>query len=172
MIKAVKRLTPEQKNDIWELVKAADREFIPTLSSREDTTQKNLTSQTGKREPTSYYNALLSQSFILCIENGRVAGFISYIPDYHLINDKGLDTVCDYVSTVIVSPDSRRKGYTTKMYKKLFSSGKGKTVMTRTWSQNKAHIALLEKIGFKLVLTIENDRGKGIDTVYYLRGEQ
>ena len=58
------------------------------------------------------------------------------------------------------------------MYRKLFATRKGKPVVTRTWSQNTAHISLLEKEGFKLVLSIKDDREKGVDTVYYLKEEQ
>ena len=107
MIKAVKELTAEQKKDIWELVKAADHEFYPPLSTRELTTQKDLTNKVDQNEPTQYFNALMDQSFILCIKKRQVVGFLSFIPDYHLATDARLDLKCDYVSTIIVSEKNR-----------------------------------------------------------------
>jgi RimJ/RimL family protein N-acetyltransferase len=42
-------------------------------------------------------------------------------------------------------------------------------LFTRTWSTNAAHIAILGKFGFSQIARIENDRGEGIDTVYFAK---
>jgi len=164
-------LTERQKNDVWELIKASDTEFVPPLSSRVDTTQTDLHGKSEKKEPTEYFESLLEQSFVLSVEDGRVIGFLSFRPDHRLKNEHGLDLICNYVSTIIVAKDQRRKGYTENMYRALIRSTRGKTIATRTWSQNTAHILLLEKLGFELLMRIPDDRGEGIDTVYYAKGE-
>jgi len=42
-------------------------------------------------------------------------------------------------------------------------------VVTGTWSTNKAHISLLRKAGFQTLITKMDDRGIGIDAVYFIR---
>ena len=162
------QLTDEQKSDVLDLLKAADKEFVPPLSSRSSTTQKDLNyeSDTGCM---LYYEQMIQQSFILVMEDEKVVGFLSYRKDHNLeLDDEKI--CCDYVSTIIVSPLFRNRGLTQKMYEALFAYRKGKAVATRTWSQNASHIHVLGKLGFELVKRIVNDRGEGIDTVYYLKG--
>lgn len=42
-----------------------------------------------------------------------------------------------------------------------------KKLKTRTWSTNDAHIHILQSIGFVMVKNIDNDRGIGINTLYF-----
>ena len=171
MIIAVNRLSKRQKKDIWALVSDSDHEFVPPLSARKGTTQAQLTGEEAKGVPVEYFEALTRQSFILCIKGFRVVGFMSYIKDHKLEAGGSLNVICDYISTIIVKKEYRKRGFTTGMYEKLFRYRPGKTYATRTWSLNHAHLSLLNKLGFKLALRIENDRGAGIDTVYYVRGD-
>lgn len=174
-------LSEKQKKEIWQILVDADKEFIPPLSSRNDTTQKKLIPQENSSTvPESYFHEMLNQSFILCIEEGeeniadeasetgRVTGFLSYRRDHKLVID-GKEYISDYVSTIIVAPEVRNMGYTQKMYEALFEAEPGKSYSTRTWSTNHAHIHILEKLGFELKLSIKDDRGEGIDTVYYVK---
>ena len=171
MIKAVSALSKGQKKDIWELIKAADREFVPPLSSRGSTTQADLKDGEAGEVPQEYFSALSEQSFILCTERSHVTGFLSYIPDHPLRAGGTLDIVCDYVSTIIVAPERRGRGITESMYRALFAHRPGRLCATRTWSQNLAHITILSRLGFRLALRLKDDRGEGVDTVYYLRGD-
>ena len=168
MIIKEERLSDIHKEEVWRLVETGDKEFVPPLSSRHSTTQQTLAFAPAENSPTAYFNGLMEQKFILCIEDQKTVGFMSYIED-HLLTAGTVSYVCDYVTTVIISPDHRNKGYAQKMYLKLFESGKSKRYATRTWSTNVSHITILKKLGFKLVSRIKNDRGEGIDTVYYLR---
>ena len=170
MIIAVNRLSKRQKKGIWALVSDSDHEFVPPLSARQGTTQAQLTGKVEKIAPTEYFEALTKQSFILCIKGLKVVGFMSYIKDHKLEAGESLNIVCDYISTIIVKKEYRKRGFTTGMYKKLFKYRPGKIYATRTWSLNHAHLSLLDKLGFKLALRIKDDRGAGIDTVYYVRG--
>ncbi len=170
MIKVVSALTKGQKKDIWNLIEVADHEFVPPLSVRDNTTQTGLTKGVVKKTPEEYFNALIMQSFILCIKNNHVVGFLSFIPDHTLSMDECMSVVCDYVSTIVVSPKFRGRNITISMYKTLFAFRPEKIYATRTWSLNYAHISILCKLGFHLALQLKDDRGPGIDTVYYLRG--
>ena len=70
---------------------------------------------------------------------------------------------------IAVDPAWRRRGIARSFYDLLMSLFPEQTLLisTRTWSTNNSHISLLEKMGFTGPLRIENDRGPGIDTVYY-----
>ncbi|MCR4608246.1 MAG: GNAT family N-acetyltransferase [Eubacterium sp.] len=186
-----KNLQDEYIPGVKKLLFDADHEFVPPLSARQSTTQKNLsggiakttgdettkgtsketvevvapkaTEETG---PESYFLGMIQQAFIIAVEDGEICGFMTFIPD-HKVAIEGDDVVCDYISTIVVSPEKRKRGITTNMYKTLFRERSGKNFVTRTWSLNKTHISLLNKLGFKLVMKLKNDRGEGIDTVYY-----
>ena len=105
---------------------------------------------------------------LVCIEDSNLLGFVSfkenYIPE-HYPNAK-LPNI--YVSTLILSPESRGRGLTKKLYHHLFSERfPDHSIYTRTWSTNMAHLKILEYFGFSEVLRIPNHRGAGIDTVYF-----
>lgn len=171
------KLPKKYEKDVWDLVVASDGEFVPRLSFRESTTQNNLTA--GELEcaspdhlnlvpvlPKRYFEIMKKQNFILALENKKVIGFLSHIPN-HYVDGLEMGMPCDYISTVIVSPENRGKGITKKLYKRLWETTDDNSLVTRTWSTNFSHLSILQHLGFNLVFLIENDRAQGIDTVYY-----
>lgn len=173
------QLNSVEKMAVADLVAQADREFIPPLSSRSSTTQQRLdlaidSSQTASTD--AYCRELETQSFVFAVVSGDAAtaqksiiAFLSYRPHTLLFDQKQPQS--HYVSTIIVDPKFRGQGLAQRLYDALFvrADEHGETVSTRTWSTNRAHIALLEKNNFNLIKTIPNDRGEGLDTVYYER---
>ena len=169
---AAKELSESNQHDIWELLKAADKEFIPPLSARNSTRQNRLkpAADEVQSEPWSYYEQLMEQCFILAEEENKVVGFFSYIPEYAVRYPvKGETVTADYISTIIVNPQFRNRRLTRSMYELFLAMPGAELVATRTWSQNHAHIHILESLGFTLAERIPDDRGEGIDTVYYQR---
>ena len=156
-------LNEKEKTDIWDILCATDQEFIPPLSSRESTTQSNLLAVKSTSTPKTYFEELLKQSFLLA-EEEEVQGFLSYRTN-HIIKELS-DLSCTYISTVIVSPKYRGQGITAELYNKLIALTDN-CLVTRTWSSNHAHLHILKKLGFVEVLCLKDDRGPGIDTVYY-----
>ncbi|MEM1667515.1 MAG: GNAT family N-acetyltransferase [Thermofilaceae archaeon] len=82
-----------------------------------------------------------------------------------------------YVSTIAVRKPYRGLGIAKGMYRFLLNilkdcpmqlGSKIRYIVTRTWSTNVESKRLLTSLGFNLVKVIENDRGKGIDTEYYV----
>ena len=71
--------------------------------------------------------------------------------------------------TSIVTPACRGQGAMKRFYQAIIDSNPGKNVATRTWSGNDAHLHVLEKHGFELFARLPDDRGPGIDTVYFIR---
>lgn len=155
------------ENQIFALCAASDKEFVPPLSQRQSTTQGNLI-DTGENSIDAYCTELLHQPIFACIEEKRLLGFVSfkenYIPEHH--PSAQLPNL--YISTLILSPESRGKGLTKKLYDRLFMEKfPDRNIYTRTWSTNAAHLKILADFGFSEILRIPNHRGVGIDTVYY-----
>ena len=174
---------PEQYHDaLLALLTDCDDEFIPPLSSRESTVQKDLSpgetaapqQDTERVLPLSYCEALLKQHFYIAVDDDRddpeerFVGFLSYIPHHTVALSCG-DVTGAYVSTIIVRKDFRCLGITRRIYGTILAEA-GEPVFTRTWSTNHAHLHLLQSLGFQLIETIPDDRGPDIDTVYYIKG--
>lgn len=159
------------EDDIFRMLSEGDKEFVPPLSCRTSTTQKNLSSDCAAQSTDgikAYFDGMMEQLILGCLEDERLLGFMSFRENYtcDCIDESTFPNI--YISTLIVSPEARGKGLTKKMYSYLFGTVySDRNIFTRTWSTNGAHIAILEKFGFKNTVRIENDRGQGIDTVYF-----
>lgn len=164
------------------LLRWGDEQFVPPLSARHSSTQSDLAPHEAAADHAidDYYQALLEQRFLLALDDDApddhvdsgtptLAGFMSYRPDYAC--DYVAGGVCTYVSTILVDEQYRGAHLTERMYNTLFTlpSVKGTVVATRTWSKNGAHLHILSQMGFTLIHTIPDDRGPGIDTVYYAK---
>ncbi len=168
------KILTEKEKKLFELqminmLTLADKEFVPPLSERSSTTQGNL-SAGGTGGINSYYADMAKQEILCALEGEEVLGFVSYRKDYvsELISESELPNI--YISTLVLSPAARGRGLTSKMYSFLFDELYPEcSVFTRTWSTNIAHTKILSKFGFSELLRKENDRGEGIDTVYYKR---
>lgn len=163
-------LTSFYEKDIWDLLVLADNEFVPSLSSRNSTLQTSFeeTESPHQDKPVAYFEIIKQQNFILALKDDKVIGFLSYIPDYILpFSYMDEEIATQYVSTIIVAPQFRGQNITQMLYKKLIDEKS--CIATRTWSTNNAHINILRKLKFELVKTLPNDRGRGIDTLYFLK---
>lgn len=153
---------------IFKVLTANEDEFVPRLSARSSVTQKDFcSSEFSVKGLVDYFWDIMKQPAIVALYNGKVVGFMSYRRNQH--NTDIPVTMCEnaYVTTVIIDKKMRGKGIARKFYKLLFDLSPERFVYTRTWSTNIAHISLLESMGFDNIHTITDDRGKGIDTVYY-----
>lgn len=151
----------EYEDQVWQILCAADHEFVPPLSCREGTSQSVLTGDVSGTQPESYFAQMKEQPTLLAVSGNAVCGIMSFRRDYAEIGN-----CAAYVSTVIVRSEYRGSGLAEKLYHALFETEKG-FVVTRTWSENAAHIHILDKLRFRLIKRIKDHRGQGIDTVYY-----
>ena len=154
-------------DEAYELLVAADNEFVAPLSSRSSSTQQDFSKTVNANSIELYFEQLKSQRFAAVFEDGEQIAFVSYKEDYTCPEIAPEDLPNIYLSTLVVSPKARGKGVTTKLYAKLFSEYESVNIFTRTWSTNFAHIKILEKYGFEVIKVLENDRGNGIDTIYF-----
>ena len=155
-------------NEILTMLNQGDSEFVPPLSARSSTTQSDLTGTATSHDGVlNYFKELKKQKILVAVENEKLVAFVSYKENY--TNDI-IDTACVpniYISTLLVAPYGRGQGLTRKMYEFLFNEYKNANVFTRTWSTNEAHIKILLGFGFETIKVLKNDRGNGIDTVYF-----
>ena len=166
-------LTKSQKalyrEEILGMMRFSDKDFIPPLSARSSTTQKDLSGIRSVENGIELYYSQMEQQQILCVFEGEtLLGFVSYRENYTCdqITEDTFPNI--YLSTLIVKPEARGKGLTRKMYEYLFwDQYRDRNIFTRTWSTNSAHIKILDGFGFTLIQRLENDRGNGIDTVYF-----
>lgn len=158
-------------DEMLSLMELSDKEFVPPLSFRGSTTQKNLKGNEGPGDGVlAYLSEMLQQNILAVIEEDKLLGYVSYKENY--TNDIILsDTLPNiYLSTLILNPDARGKGLTKKMYNHLFFElYGGSNVFTRTWSTNYAHTKILNFFDFEEIARLVGDRGNGIDTVYFLK---
>ena len=151
---------------LYVLLEGADREFIPPLSSRSSTTQQTL-SGSGGNGVADYYNELKQQAFVLALDGDRLAGFMSFRFDHSCDHSPGFPNL--YASTCVVSPDYRGHGLMRDFYTEMIRAYPDRILFTRTWEENKPHLRVLEKLGFRQSARLENHRGPGIHTVYFER---
>lgn len=164
-------LSKEQKKqyekEIVEMMKVSDEDFVPPLSHRKSTTQTDLSFGEGSIDGLySYFNEMVKQEILGFFDDDTLLGFVSFKENYLTNEIKNTPNI--YLSTLILKPEARGKNLTFKAYDYLFNVLYPKvSIYTRTWSTNFAHIKILSKFNFELLLRKPNDRGEGIDTVYF-----
>ncbi|MEM7785074.1 MAG: GNAT family N-acetyltransferase [Planctomycetota bacterium] len=154
-------------------------EFIPPLTNRSSTTQKqwsleehSVTLNSGGSFPQSYFDKLRTQGLVTAWIENRIVGFLSFQSQFC---DDNLTPFCPaiYVTTVCIEPDFRGRGICSKIYDWLLNhirkNFNTRYLSTRTWSTNTGHIRILQNQGFQECRRLLNDRGAGIDTVYFIR---
>lgn len=149
---------------VLDLLKRHDSDFVPPLSSRGSTTQSDLTTSLDG-SILEYFNEMLEQEFFIAFDGKKVVGFMSFKRNYisrYIDCDKNI-----YISTIIVNSDYRGKGITKLFYKRCLQKFRYLNIYTRTWAQNASHIFILTQIHFTEVHRLPDDRGPGIDTVYF-----
>ena len=170
-VRLVSDIEPSE-DAIWRLLEIADDEFVPPLSSRTGTEQRRGLDEQSGDDLSTFYEACLDHEFLLAEKNEEVVGFLSFHDGYEIEELRGYRP-SNYVSTVVVHPEHRRNGYARRLYEHLFEAlppaSQQPYVTTRTWGTNDSHIALLEAFGFDRVVRVPDDRGPGIDTVYFGR---
>lgn len=159
------------RGEMYAMLVCSDKEFVPPLSERSSTTQKKLSGGVSSESGIlSYFDEMCRQQILGAFDGGKLLGYVSFRENYtsDVIGAEYLPNI--YLSTLVSRPEARGKGMTVQMYDDLFNRRyPDRSILTRTWSTNHAHTRILEKFGFNELRRIPNDRGAGIDTVYYNR---
>jgi ribosomal protein S18 acetylase RimI-like enzyme len=159
-------MTRLEQRSLELLVEEVSREFVPPLATRSSTTQAALKNFSNS-ESGSYFDEMLMQHNLLLVEDNRLQGLLSFRPSHRDVRLPQIGS-CIYVSTISVRPAARGRGLARQLYQKLFELPETlpEWILLRTWSTNAHHIRLLDELGFKLLLTVPDDRDPGVDTVY------
>lgn len=153
---------------IMDLLTLCNHEFVPPLSSRNSTTQSLLSgNHTDSTIPYEYFENIRHQPTFIVLDNGDVVGFMSLKKNYVSPEIPPAMTPNVYITTVIVHPRYRNQGITNRLYCALLERFMGYHIFTRTWSTNDGHTRILSSRKFYEYCRLEDDRGDGIDTVYY-----
>ena len=156
----------------YDLLVAADNEFVPPLSSRNSSTQRDFSNAVQGDSITQYFEQLKNQRFAAVFEEGALIAFVSFKENYTCSEISPDELPNIYLSTLVVSPKARGKGVATALYQKLFTEYEQVNIFTRTWSTNFAHIKILSKYGFEVIKVLNDDRGVGIDTIYFKKAKK
>lgn len=169
-------LTDTDKSQIWEILCQCDEEFYPPLSARNSSSQKQLKGTDGSSmkkngEPIVYYEEMIQQNFVLAYEDdGQVSGFMTFKRDYicEALEPFGKSL---YITTICVRKECRRKHVMDALYDHMEGEVTRACgcdrISTRTWSLNTGHLHELALRGYDTVAVLKDDRGEGIDTVYF-----
>ena len=143
----IKELKTQKKVDeyideIYNLIKKYDKEFVPPLLD---------------------INKLYNQNFIIARDknNNNLIGFLSYY------NTEIQEVDCNYITTIIVDKNYRRKGVAYSLYNEMFTLNTDLPIIVRTWSTNEKYINLLRKLDYVCFNVLKNNRGNGMDTMYF-----
>jgi len=165
------KLNEQEKRDVWEILCEVDNEFIPSLSSRNDTKQISFENcETNSDGPIDYFEQIKKQEFILTREDSKIIGFLSFINKYknNILKDFNPS---NYISTVAIKKVHRNKKIGLKMYNFLLNKLpyflKLKYITTRTWSTNHNQINILLKLEFVEIHRLKDHRKKLVDTIYF-----
>jgi len=161
------------RQQVYALICEADDAFHPPLRAR--TPEQGLSVGDGAEQdgrPDGYWASIQSHALIVAQDDaGAVVGMMSVARDKPL---EALDRVATaYLSTLIVTESARGQGLARRLYGQLFDlAGQWSptpVTATRTWSTNTAHLPLIAQLGFAEALRLKDDRGPGIDTVYFVK---
>lgn len=154
-------LDPNEEKDrkmLIEILEAVDAEFVPPLSKR----------YPSLSAVVEHYSKLGVESiWIGVFEGERPVGFISASLGSTGEGD-ALENGSAYVSFVCVHPGFRRRNLAFLLSTKLEAELKKadvESMFVRTWSTGNA-VPLYEKLGFKVVRIVENERAPGIHGLY------
>jgi len=163
------------------IIDECSHEFFPPLTARKSTTEKNLAGgdNTVDIGTDAYVEGLLAQENIFATsDNDDLIGFMSFI--HNRLGEPIFDNLNygtnNYISTICIKKQFRNHGIGQLFYDfiehSLPDNLAANFVSTRTWSENKNHIHLLEKRGYTLVYTGISDRewsGVRTSSVYYVK---
>jgi len=136
---------------ILDFFKLVDKDFVPPLSEREPLKKR-------------IRNTLKDGHYIILEDKKNIVAIQGFIENY-----RGKKNHV-YLTFFAVHPKYRQRGIGISFKKKVLRILKDmgtKEVHTRTWSTNAPMIKLNEKLGFKVEKIAKNERGKGIDSIYF-----
>ena len=160
------------RNEFLRVLSVVDQDFVPALS---------------RRQSLDFWIDLFEKGIILyAIEDETIAGFLAYYPSLNGVMLEELRPFVNispvlsspatnepfqgaYLHFIAVSPEFRGKQVGSLLMTALLEDAQrngASKLRVVTWSTNERSLNLYKKHGFLEFRCIDNDRGKGIDSVY------
>ena len=166
------RVTDEtERQAVYDILVECDNDFVPPLSYRAGTKQTDWThkgaTHAGVRD---YFDTVMQQHVLLWKRDGETIAFMSFRPHEVTPHLEQYGSVC-YLSTLCVRHACRGQGLSPKIYRAAQQWARehgGEITVLRTWSTNAAQMHLMGKLGYVEKARLKDDRGAGVDTVYYV----
>lgn len=164
------------RDQIVSMLNCYSDEFVPPLTKRDSTVQKDFNGPDEGETVERYAESLLSHEVLVATIKGFqeeiVVGLASFIRNFEVVPPRRLGGL--YVTTILMDKAYRGLGVARRFYDRIFkeADNTGYFTLIRTWTGNEIHISLLEKIGFREVQRFKNDRGKGVDTIIFSRSPE
>ncbi len=159
------------REEIFNMLVDADDDFLPPLSSRivdPETNRNTFSDERNEQNIRDYCAAMLKESVLAIFLDSALCGFVSFAEN--LKNETITETPNIYIGTAVIAASLRGKGVLKAAYDYLFNTVfPERSIFTRTWSTNAAHIKVLSKFSFDEIKRIKDDRGDGIDTIYFAK---
>ena len=158
------RLDEATREDVSALCRRCDADFVPPLSQRRSTHQRDLSEAGGSMD--AYLGELLDQPAVVARDaSGALVGFLSWKPGF-CAEPPLMGRRCAYVTTVVVVPELRGHHIAERLYERFESVCGEPLAMCRTWSENTAYLVVLQRRGWRMLVTYTGARGSDCDTVY------
>ena len=161
-----------EESAIRRLLSAADEAFVPPLSDERRAAISRTGDGTGPTSIEAYVDDCLGRPLLGAFDEGTLVGFAS-LESYADSEPLADYTPTTHVSVLVVDEAYRDEGIATRFYNYLLDTPPTElpqsAISTKTWQTNRAHISILESLGFDCVHRVEDDRKPGVDTVYYAR---
>ena len=71
----------QYREELLEILTINDKNFVPPLSQRSSTTQKNLLGDEGKADILPYFNKMMEQNILAMFYEGKLFGFDGLITE-------------------------------------------------------------------------------------------
>lgn len=166
------RQLADEESAIRRLLSAADDAFVPPLTDKRRATISRAGAGCSPTSIDAYVDDCLGRPLLGAFDEGQLVGFAS-LESYTDSEPLADYTPTTHVSVLVVDADYRGRGIATQLYKQLLDELPvdlpQSAISTKTWHTNRAHIAILDSLGFDCVHRVEDDRSPGVDTVYYAR---
>lgn len=145
---------------IHRFMKLVNDDFTPPLDGRNVNIEERIQDTFDK--PDSGYLIVESQTMD---SNISIIGLIGFNKHWESRNDA-------YINFLAIHPEYRGLGLSSKLESELESKLELEGIQyinVCTWSTNKPVLNFYEKRNYQLNHVLKNDRGNGIDTIYYCK---
>lgn len=160
-----------EADEVYDILSDCDKDFEPPLSERGSTIQKTWEKNPGDGV-RDYFHEVVKQHTLLLKREGKIIAFLSFRPMEECEELNRYRDIC-YFTTLCIRKEYRGQGLALMLYQKaeeyVEKSSRYTVMALRTWSTNKAQLHLMDKLGFHCETRLKNDRGEGVDTIYFVK---